>query len=335
MSSEPAAGAPAGTAARPGLIWGFAFEDGRPRPLDDIDLLRGAAGRGFRWLHFNLADLRTQRWLADQPELPPAVRELLTAPDDHQRMVVEAGFLAGVLQDIERDFDEGETRIGAVRFAVGPSLAITARSHPLRSGDLVRQRIAAGVRAGDAASALELLLGSIAEVVRTVIDGLDDQVQALEEALLKDDAPPDTRELIGARSLMARLHRMLSGMRTVLNRLDDDQELASAFRPAVLRATGRLATLDAELLSIQSQLRLLREELDLQATQRTNQNLYILSMLTALMLPATLVTGVFGMNTGGLPLHAGRGGTFAAVVLAVGASLAVYVWLRVRGFIRR
>jgi len=335
MSYEPAADAPVGTAARPGLIWGFAFEDGHPRPLDDIDLLRGATGQGFRWLHFNLADLRTRRWLADRPELPPAVRELLISPDEHQRTVVEAGVLGGVLQDIERDFGESETRIGAVRFAVGPALAITARSHPLRSGDLMRQRIAAGVRAGDAASALELLLGSITEVARAVIDELDGQVQALEEALLKDDVPPDTRDLIGARSLMARLHRMLAGMRTVFNRLDDDHELPPGFRPAALRAAGRLATLDAELLSIQSQLRLLREELDLQATQRTNQNLYILSMLTALMLPATLVTGVFGMNTGGLPLHSGRGGTFLAVLLAVGASLAVYVWLRVRGFIRR
>jgi Mg2+ and Co2+ transporter CorA len=42
----------------------------------------------------------------------------------------------------------------------------------------------------------------------------------------------------------------------------------------------------------------LRDELDLQAAQRTNENVYLLSVLTALMMPATLVTGFFGMNTG-------------------------------------
>ena len=47
-------------------------------------------------------------------------------------------------------------------------------------------------------------------------------------------------------------------------------------------------------------LRLLRDELDLQATQQTNENIYFLSILSALLLPATLVTGIFGMNTGGL-----------------------------------
>jgi len=43
----------------------------------------------------------------------------------------------------------------------------------------------------------------------------------------------------------------------------------------------------------------------LQAAQRTNRNLYFLSILTALLMPATLVTGFFGMNTGGLPFAHG------------------------------
>ncbi len=59
-------------------------------------------------------------------------------------------------------------------------------------------------------------------------------------------------------------------------------------------------------------MRLLREELDLQAVQRTNQNLYVLSVMTALLLPATLVTGLFGMNTGGLPWAHTPFGTAAA-----------------------
>ena len=51
---------------------------------------------------------------------------------------------------------------------------------------------------------------------------------------------------------------------------------------------------------MQGQLRQLRDEIDLQQEQRTNQNLYLLSVITALLLPPTLVTGFLGMNTGGL-----------------------------------
>ena len=37
------------------------------------------------------------------------------------------------------------------------------------------------------------------------------------------------------------------------------------------------------------------------APGKTNRHLYILSIMTAFLLPPTLVTGFFGMNTGGLP----------------------------------
>ncbi|HTI67334.1 MAG TPA: CorA family divalent cation transporter [Caulobacteraceae bacterium] len=323
-------------AIQPGLIWGFDFLGGEARPVGDVDL---ASDRprpdGFRWLHFNLADQRSQRWIAGSAPLPASVRELLVSADVHQRLAVEDGVAGFVLEDVERDFDDGEIRVGVVRFAVGPDLMITARLHPLRSADIVRQRIAAGARVADAAAAAELQLGAMAEVLRRILVDMDATVQQVEDALLKDGRAPDARAFLTLRSLMVRLHRLFSGARAVFHRLEEDEPAPPALAAGVVRAGHRLSALDAELLSIQSQLRLLREELDLQATQRTNQNLYILSILTALMMPATLVTGLFGMNTGGLPwAHAGAG-TAVATVLAVSASAGVYVALRLMGFIRR
>ena len=35
--------------------------------------------------------------------------------------------------------------------------------------------------------------------------------------------------------------------------------------------------------------------------EETNRNLYLLSMVTVIFLPMTLITGIFGMNVAGLP----------------------------------
>lgn len=324
------------TAARPGLIWGVEFRDGHAARLDDIDLLRRPVdGGGFRWLHLNLSDQRTLRWLTAVDLVPPVLREVLLSGDAHQRAVGDSGGLAAVLQDLERDFDDGEIRIGVVRIVVMPALIITARHHPLRSGDVVKRRIGEGAPAGDAASALELQLAAMLEVVRLVVTDLDQTIQRVEDDLLKGGRTPDNLGFISMRSLMARLHRQLGGARTVLDRLEDDPQLPPDLRTPVAKALQRFAALDAELLSIQSQLRLLREELDLQTSQRTNQNLYVLSMLTALMMPATLVTGLFGMNVGGLPWAQSPAGAVVATLLAAGTSLVVYFVLRGMGLIRR
>ena len=52
-----------------------------------------------------------------------------------------------------------------------------------------------------------------------------------------------------------------------------------------MRADGVLTALDGDILQAQSQLLLLREEIDLQATQRTDRNLYVLSIVTILTMP--------------------------------------------------
>ncbi len=123
-------------------------------------------------------------------------------------------------------------------------------------------------------------------------------------------------------------------MRGVFQRLENDEELPEALLATVEKLVQRLQSLDADILGVQAQLRLLRDELDIQEAQRTNQNLYLLSIITALLLPATLVTGLFGMNTGGMGFS-GPSGTLAATVLAGAAAGATYLLLRWLGFMRR
>jgi Mg2+ and Co2+ transporter CorA len=123
-------------------------------------------------------------------------------------------------------------------------------------------------------------------------------------------------------------------MRAAFRRLEHDNDLPEDLLATVEELAQQLGGIDDDMLSINGQLRLLREEADLQATHRTNQNLYVLSILSALLLPATLVTGFFGMNTGGLPFAEGTDGTLLAGGLAGIASLGVYLLLRRLGLHR-
>jgi len=323
-------------ALRPGLIWGFDFIDGLAREVSDLDLLTSSAKPpGFRWLHFNLADQRTLRWLETVRPVPPKIAQLLVSVDRGQRFVFEDGVLGLVLHDIELEFLESEPRVGVFRIALGTSMVITARDHPMRSAESVKKRIELGTPVSDDAGALDLILASMIEVFRGVNVELDASVQEVEDELLKDRPSADAKTFVTMRSLMVRMHRLFSGTRAVLGRLEEEPGVPRRYLDAVSVFGSRLSGLDSDLLAIQSQLRLLRDELDLQATQQTNQNLYFLSVLTALLMPATLVTGIFGMNTGGLAWLNDRFGSIWATGLAFGSALLVYIILRVTGFIRR
>ncbi|UZF94030.1 CorA family divalent cation transporter [Bosea sp. NBC_00550] len=85
--------------------------------------------------------------------------------------------------------------------------------------------------------------------------------------------------------------------------------------------------------SVQDRARLLQDEIAARSASRTNRQLYVLSLLTALFLPATFITGLFGINVKGLPwVESDLGAVFVAIS-CVAAALFTLILLRKRGVI--
>jgi zinc transporter len=97
----------------------------------------------------------------------------------------------------------------------------------------------------------------------------------------------------------------------------------------------RLDDLDHGILEIRERGYRLQEEISAARTEETNRHLHILSILTTLLLPATLVTGVFGMNTKGLPFTEDETGFLWSMAIVVGSSLIAYLAMRWIGILKR
>lgn len=312
---------------QPGLIWGCSGDD-CPVLTHDFAAL---PEQGFRWLHLNLADARTHAWLERERAFPPEVHQLLVGHENHPRAVIDDGVVGLVLQDFERDFDSADADlVGALHIAIAPHLIVTGRYRPVRSADMLRQRLGRAPATPDPAAALALVLDSLATTFADLSRGLAMDVQAVEDDFLHENGAEAGRALLAVRRRSARLHRMVSGMRAVLHRLEDDADLPPEMEGVASRFAQRADAIDADVMATQGQMRVLRDEFDLQAAQRTNDNLYFLSVMSALLLPATLVTGFFGMNTGGLPFAGGGGGTIEATIVALIASAGTWALLRMR-----
>jgi Mg2+ and Co2+ transporter CorA len=139
------------------------------------------------------------------------------------------------------------------------------------------------------------------------------------------------------RRTVVRLHRQVASLRVLLDRFEASEEEAhaSALEIATDRLVQRLDSLDQEVIAAQERARLLQDEISARLSEESARNLNALSILTALFLPATLVTGIFGMNTTGLPFsHSGHGTALAVGLGAIVAGITYWV-LRRMGVIRR
>src|SRR5262245_47335437 len=117
--------------------------------------------------------------------------------------------------------------------------------------------------------------------------------------------------------MTVRLHRQLGMLRAIIHRFEHDagQSSNSVLRLQTEKMAQRLNWLDAEIVELRDRSRLLQEEITLKAAEQTNRNLHVLSTVTTIFLPASLLAGIFGMNVAGLPLVQDKSGFLWAMYL--------------------
>lgn len=319
--------------AGPRLICGFsASASGETRRLrwDELDSAL-ADESGFSWVHLDVADIRVQSWLSQQPSLPVQAKRTLLGEDRLVRFK-EAGRqgLSGVLSDLHHDFDDDPSAVGELRVYFDERRVVTARRHPLQAVDRLRRTMERGHCDIRPLSLVAQLLLHLSDAFVELVQDATEDLDAVEAAIL-DDAAKGAADLGRVRRLLARLRRHLGPQRLALGRLAARPPLwaspedANALRDAV----ARLDSVGHDLELAQERARQLQDERAATLAEITNRNLYVLSIVTAVFLPMTLVTGVFGMNVGGLPGVESAHGFLWTLVLMGATGLATYIFLRV------
>jgi zinc transporter len=323
-----------------GLICGYRLRpNAAPQeiPTEEVAsaLMQALAGAdGVVWLHFNLSDARARRWLLEATFLPEALRELWREHDGNRRVeLVDDGGLLLVVADFSYDDASDPSEVAPLWCFASPHLLITARLHPLRSADELRLQMRSHLAASSGIELAAQLLDLRTNRVKRLASEMIDQLDNIEDRILAGKIEQQ-RELLGRnRRLCARLRREFTPERADLNRFLHRPQgpLAETDREALQSSTDTLAFALEEINELYERSKLLQEELASRLAENTGRNLYVLSIVTAVMLPMTLVTGIFGMNVGGLPgLHGEHAFWWVMLlILASGAvTLAAFFWRR-------
>ena len=322
-------------AAIPGFVWAYAFDENTrmPRRLGpDISLNEMMVMDGFFWLHLALSDARIPALLDSLDALGFEARAALTSQDAHATLSYSPTAVCGTLVDYQRHFDEMSADIGWLHFAITEKFIITTRLHPLRSVDRARSSIEKTGRIRGPVDVLSALFAEFQRTVVTVVHELNEELNVIEDSVYEQVRGHDSRRLAPVRRTIARLHRHLRTELALLRRVAvaDDDDVLAGFEEAARRISDRIETTERDVSALQERARLLHEDIDSKATSETNRHLYILSLFTAFLMPPTLVTGFFGMNTENLPFAHSPYGTFWAASLVVFSIM--FVWLVLKRF---
>jgi len=302
-----------------GLIAAWALGRGQPPRALTAAEVPGALEAGATWVHFDLIDARARTFLAALP-LPEAARRTLIEPEEAVRLDATPLVVHGCVPDTHYDAEEDATApIGLLHLALTERLLVTARRHPLRGVHRALTMPEAETTAAALAAVLRELLGEFSRHLAQA----DVRLASLEDRMLAGRADPQASEKVATvQRDVLRQQRHLDPLAEALADIGDFAPSWMADDP-LARERRRAGHLVRALRALGSRARIAQDQLAARATNETNRRLLVLSVISAAMLPASLVAGIFGMNVGGVPgvgEHLAWG--FPMAVGLIGASVA-------------
>jgi zinc transporter len=321
-----------GAGADRGLICGYSLRSHGPAREVTADGIVQALAQPDQvtWLHFNLSDQRARRWLLDAAFVPSALREVLQEHDENRRVEWTDSGLLMVISDFTYEDESDPSEVAPLWCYAGRNLLITGRLHALKSADELRLRMRAGVTASSGIELAAHLFDIRTARIKLLADTMTRQLDDIEDEILAGNIKQQREQLGRSRRLCARLRREFAPERGDLGRLlhRSAHPLAEADRNALESSVEGLGFAIEEIAETYERAKLLQEELASRLAENTGRNLYVLSLLTAVLLPMTLITGVYGMNVAHLP----GASSFPLVMLLIlasgGITLAVLFWRR-------
>ena len=318
-----------------GLIGAYLLNGEGGRALSGWDEVRGwQPGQGVLWVHLDREQRGTEEWLEQESGLDFWVTEALLAEETRPRVVLSNDSLLVFLRGVNLNPGAEPEDMVSVRLWSDGKRIISTRVRRVFAVHDLREALARGEGPADAGSFLGRLTEGLALNMEGVIEELKEKMDDLEEGLLDEDAPTTHRPISEFRQHAVILRRYLAPQRDAMNHLQGGQVswLSAEDRHHLREVTDVMTRYLEEIESVRDRASILREELSGRLTERMERRMYSLSLIGTLFLPLTFVTGLLGINVGGIP-GAEYPLAFALVALALlAAGVAQVLFMRWRGW---
>jgi len=283
------------------------------------------------WLHLNYTHRQSAEWLQSTPQIPDAVRDALAGDSMRPRVSrLGDGFMI-VLRSVNHNSDARPDQLVAMRVFINDKLIVSTRRRKVFAVDEVLTDLQNGNGPIDCGSWLVDVCDALTDHTSEFIEQLHDKIIEMEDALL-DQRMPARGELGLLRKQLIVMRRYMAPQRDVYARLAseklawmDDSERRRMQEIADRLGRG-LDDLDAGV----ARTAILADEVASQMAESMNRRTYTMSLMAMIFLPATFLTGLFGVNLGGIPGGEWRYGFSIFCLLLVVLALSVAGYLRRR-----
>jgi zinc transporter len=277
-------------------------ESGATKTLDWDGVRAWQPQDGLLWVHLDIHAEQTATFLESDGRVPPMVSVALVAAETRPRASATGDGLLLVLRGVNLNPGADPEDMVSIRLWVDADRVVSTRRRRLLSvQDVIDSH---GRRPLTGTGDLVVRLADrLTERMNDIIDDLDERISELEQKALGNPTASLRAELAELRRDAIKLRRYLAPQREALGRLQSENVswLTDADRLRLREVSDRLIRHLEDLDAVRERAVVVQEELMSQLSDQLNKRMYVLSIVAAMFLPLGFLTGLLGINVGGIP----------------------------------
>ena len=299
--------------------------NGGARPLENDDIIDQTHPC---WLHLNYTHPESADWLASTPLLPNNVRDALAGESLRPRVSRLGEGTLITLRCINGSTDERPDQLVAMRVYMDERLIVSTRQRKVLALDDVVNDLKEGTGPTDCGGWLVDVCDALTDHASEFIEELHDKIIDLEDNLLDQQVPPRGFLALLRKQLIV-MRRYMAPQRDVYARLASERLgwMSDDQRRRMQDIADRLGRGLDEIDACIARTAVMADEIAQVMQESLSRRTYTMSLMAMVFLPSTFLTGLFGVNLGGIPGGAYRFGFSVFCIMLVVLIGGVAWWL--------
>jgi magnesium transporter len=309
-----------------------------PRLLCESDVVGPPSNGSSLWVDIEKPTLDELKILEDRFGFHPLSIEDCTHFDQRPKLEDYDDHLFVVTHGFELNNEEsGEPEPQELHSFLGAHYLVTVHDGPIQSLNNVWNRLEHDASAGKRGTDFirYLIADAMVDAFFPLIDLIANQIEEIEDTLLDHGASHSTlRDILRIKRLLVSLRRVLPPQRDVLAQLAKREGgyISSKTAPYYRDVYDHLLRINESLEANRELLGNVLDAFQWTVSQRTNDVVKRLTIVSVIFLPLTFITGFFGQNFESLPFHSTGLMLFMLVCCAVVPVAMLWFFLRSKWF---
>ena len=256
------------------------------------------------WVHLDANHPDTQKMLEKEfPEMQPLVLQALLEDETRPRITeINDGILL-ILRGANLNDNSQPEDMVSIRLWVDRRGIISLRKRKLRAIGDIEDSINNGLGPKSTAEFICTLVERLFKRMEPVLASLDERTDNIEENIIENPNTQHREEIIDIRRKAIIFRRYMAPQRDAINnmRIANLSWMDDNGKKRLSESINHVSRFIEDLDAIRERAQIVKDELANILSDRLNRNMYLLSVIAAIFLPLGFLTGLLGVNIGGIP----------------------------------